>query len=161
MKRTFIAVLLTTLTSYSVFAAPKVGDTAKYDVQLELDGKTQSLTSTNELVAYDAAQKKYHQKVTIQLANGQSRVQEAWVSEDELLSDAAIDDLLQNCAANKGVSEKVKVIAGEYNACALEYDQQDESGKVWIAKVPFGVVKQQSLVKENNMKVNVQLKESK
>ena len=129
--------------SLSAFAMPKVGDQSVLDVTISQGAQSISGTITNEVTKFDAAAKVYtvHREVKIQ---GQpDDVEDAATSEDEMVTDDMVNDMLANCAARGGVTEQVTVPAGIFPSCALNLEAEEgiKAKKVWVAKVPFGVAK--------------------
>jgi hypothetical protein len=61
---------------------------------------------------------------------------------DQILNQPLVLDILANCAKYGGAPERVKVIAGEFDSCRLP--NKDKDAYSWVADVPFGLVKSQT-----------------
>ena len=66
---------------------------------------------------------------------------EEWVNQNDCASDAALQDIVNRCAAYGGVSEFLQVPAGNFNTCRLPLQQ---GGTVNVGVVPFAVVRIQT-----------------
>ncbi|HEX4925217.1 MAG TPA: hypothetical protein VFV50_14080 [Bdellovibrionales bacterium] len=135
-----LSALLLTLAATSAMAMPAVNDAASYDVTVSQGG--QSISGTQDLVitAYNATTKLYTVKSTSTF-NGQTQVQEQTTTADKLVSDAAANQLLSNCAAQGGTLGQVTVPAGTLDACTLPVNENGARGTVSLGAVPFGLIK--------------------
>jgi len=128
--------------STAAFAMPQVGDQAVYDLTLTKDGQTYHAVGVEELVATDGS--RFLQRETQKMDGQPEQVSENWKDASELVSDARADQMLAQCAQAGGSPATTTVPAGSFATCALDVNNQDEggvpSGKVWLGKVPFGVV---------------------
>lgn len=128
MKKIIIA--LFAFVSISAFAAaPKVGDTATY--ALDITGMGTG-TSTTTITAFDAATQTYTVKTDTSL-NGQSQSEEEVTPAADMASEEMIAQILSNCAPYGGTSETVTVPAGTFAVCTINGAS--------IGQVPFGFVK--------------------
>lgn len=152
-----LLVLSLALSSLSAMATPKVGDYALFDAVMTQNLKPVSFLLSMELTAYDAAQKKYQQKQVITV-NGKAQEQSDWVAVDDLTSDAAIDSLLSDCVNQGGKAESITVATASIPTCAFPQDTADEKGTVWVGKVPFGLVKIDTVYKADNRHLVATLK---
>jgi len=144
MKLTILATLFAAIT---VHANPKVGTFAKYDTVLSKGDKQVVAAISLELVRYDAAAKKYTQKVTFERAGAAPQIEEVQVEEANLLTPAVVASILTDCVKEGGKLEKLTTPAGQIDTCALTYDDAEEAGTVWIGRSAYGIVKQDSLDK--------------
>lgn len=155
-------VLLSLTLSLSAFATPKVGDQATFAATAAKGSNTLTGEATLELTAYDAAKKEFTQKTTIKWGNEPANSGEEKFAEADMINDAVLDAVstAAGCAAEGGKLEKIKVPAGEFNACRV--DNTDESGattNLWVAKVPLGIVRYQASA--DGLVQNFELKSSK
>jgi hypothetical protein len=129
----------TLLFAATVQATPAVGDYSNFNLTLSQNGATYNGSYEVSLTAKTPTGYVLSSVISI---TGQpaERAQES-VATDDLLSDATIASALGNCAAYGGQAEQLVVAAGTFATCAIP----NEEGKVWIAKVPFGIVKQTQL----------------
>jgi hypothetical protein len=139
MKSLFVSAAAL-LVSVSAFAMPKIGDQALFNLEYTEQGAVTAGTIENSITAFDAATNKYtvHSIVTM---NKQSQTQDE--ATDQLMDDASIKYILDNCAAQNGKMESVTVPAGTFDTCALPLSPEEgRSGTVWAAVgVSFGIVK--------------------
>ena len=75
-----------------------------------------------------------------------------------VLDDTTIDAIVANCTSAGGTAQSISVPAGTYNACAMNFDNQDSKGTVWITQVPFGVARVDTTIKENGVQVSALLR---
>ncbi|MBK9322544.1 MAG: hypothetical protein IPM97_06260 [Bdellovibrionaceae bacterium] len=136
-----------TLALFILFAAPNakatpvVGDKAVFSATLSL-GKRAIMDGTATFVVVGRQPETGNWVVdSITNLSGKIEQKQNLVQEKDLLTEAAIDDILSNCAAKGGVSEVVTVPAGTFQACAVPKSNETVTGTVWVAKVPFGYVK--------------------
>lgn len=137
MKTIFIS-LVSVLFTTAAMAMPAIGDNAVYSLQISQGGQSVSGTLETTITANNSGTFSIESKINL---GGQSQVQTEQKSEQEMVSDALIADLMSNCANYGGKIESVTVPAGTFNACALPAQPQDGTGFTWIAPVAFGVVK--------------------
>jgi hypothetical protein len=137
MKTIFMS-LVSVLFAATAFAMPTVGDNAVYNVTISQGG--QSMTGTLESTITAANNGAYTIESKINMG-GQSQVQNDQRTEQDMVSDALVGQILGSCAQYGGKMESVTVPAGTFNACALPADPQNGTGYTWVAQVAFGVVK--------------------
>jgi hypothetical protein len=129
------------LMASSAFAMPKVGDDATYAVTVTEGSQATKGSLEMQLASYDSGADQYDEKVTLTVG-GQTQSWDNQVQSQALLSDSDIEQALSNCAAIGGKADNVTVPAGTFAACGLPMDDGQNSGTVWLAKVSFGMVKQ-------------------
>jgi hypothetical protein len=140
LTRSSIAILTIGLAAMIAEATPALGDKAVYDVTLTKGTQTVQGLLTFELTSYDKATDMWTQTATTDF-NNQKQTQTETLGSKDLMDDFSIDYVLKNCAARNGVSETVTSPAGDFPACAVPVSNSQGSGKVWVAKVPFGYAK--------------------
>ncbi len=133
--------LLSSITATTAQATPTVGDKAHFSATLSL-GKRPIMdgTATFEVVGRQPDNGGWVVNSVTNLS-GKIEQKQNLVQESDLLSEAAIDDILANCAAKEGVAEVITVPAGTFQTCAIPKSNDSVTGTVWVAKVPFGYVK--------------------
>jgi hypothetical protein len=139
MKKLIYVGLL--LASPMAFAMPTVGDFAAFDVQSTVDGHQQTGVVSYELSSYDAATKKFHERLTAQETGGPVRVGEKDLTTENLVSDKEIADYLSNCRTYGGRAETLTTPAGSFKTCAISTNDDTTERTIWYGKVPFGIVK--------------------
>jgi hypothetical protein len=137
MKTIFMS-LVSMLFAATAFAMPAVGDNAVYNVTISQGGQSVAGTLESTITAANGGTYTVESKINL---GGQSQVQNDQRSEQEMVSDALVGQIMGNCAQYGGKLESVTVPAGTFNACALPADPQDVTGYTWVAQVAFGVVK--------------------
>jgi hypothetical protein len=144
--------------SLSAYASPKVGDYAAYATTLSLNGQTIQADVQRELTQFNASTNQYLERQTTQISGQSPQVNESWTDASNYLDDATIDSVLANCAASGGALQAVSVPAGSFNTCALPFSSDDSSGTAFVAKVPFGVVRLDSVRKSDGMTTQMNLR---
>jgi hypothetical protein len=131
----------------SAQAELKVGDRAVYEVSAQVNGRTQVYTKVTELVKFDPDCQRYLVRDTLQFPGRTDQVTDTWRESSDLITDERIEQILAHCRDAGGVPDTVVVPAGKFTACMLPVDAdevQPATGWIWIAKVRFGLVKEQS-----------------
>lgn len=137
MKSVFVS-LASLLVTASAFAMPAVGDQALYNVNLTQGA--QSMTGTLEQLITGMDGSLFVVQQTTNMGKD-SQVQTDKKAAQDLLSDATVNMVLQNCAANGGKSETITVPAGTFPTCAIPVQDSEGTGTYWIGAVAFGIVK--------------------
>jgi hypothetical protein len=130
------------LVSATAAAEPKVGDRATYNETITKDGKTVVATNVVELVRFDDENHRYLERDTKRITGQPDQVEETWKETAEMLTDEKVASILADCDGAGGSGTLVWVPAGIYPACEMPVkadDMQPLTGKVWIARVPFGL----------------------
>lgn len=140
LTKSSLVILTVTLASLFAEATPAVGDRSVFDVTLIRGSQTVTGTVTYELTNFDKAKNTWTQTSTTDF-NGQKQTQTESIQAKDLLDDSMIDTILTNCAARGGTPETVTSEAGEFQTCAIPIKNAVGSGRVWIAKLPFGLAK--------------------
>lgn len=126
------------LVSTSLFAAPKVGDTTYMEGSISGGGASTKVTTMQTVISY-AANTDVFTVRQLQTMGNESKSEEVNVSADDLLNEETAGQIVAYCESNGiGVKEKVVVKAGKFNACKVE---GDAGSLLWIAAVPFGIVR--------------------
>jgi len=137
MKTIFMS-LVSVLFAATAFAMPAVGDLALYNVTVSQGGQTISGTVETTITATNAGM--FTMQTTMNF-NGQSQVKSEQRSAQDLLSDSTIQQIIAQCAQVGGKIESVTVPAGTFNTCAVPSQEHGTTGTMWVAQVPFGLVK--------------------
>lgn len=142
---------LTILTSTAVLAIPTVGDYVKYDVAVVQGGSSTPIVGTIEqtLSDFDAAKNQYFQTTTTTITGGASSQSQDWVNATDLLTDAGIAQLVNNCAGVGGQTADVQTAAGVLHTCAVPVSNDKETSTYWVGSVPFGIVQADIVTKSN------------
>jgi len=140
LTRSSIAIITIGLAAMIAEATPALGDKAVYDVTLTKGTQTLQGQITFELTSYVKATDMWTQTATTDF-NNQKQTQTETLGSKDLMDDVSIDYVLNNCVARGGVSETVNSPSGDFPACVVPVSNSQGSGKVWVAKVPFGYAK--------------------
>ncbi len=147
---------LMALASVSAYATPRVGDYANYDVHANHNGQNIQATLSHELLQFNSSRGQYLRQQTITFPGRSPDVTQEWVPSDDLLSDETINNIMNNCAGAGGQLQNINVPAGNFQTCALPFNTDDMRGTAWIARVPFGYVRLDS-ISSNGMQQTIQL----
>ncbi len=140
MKSLFIAALV--LCGSFAYATPNVGDMASYDVTISNGTTVVNQNVMRKLIAYDAVAKAYASQTTIKPTTGEARVSTVAVTEDSILGDAFMTNIIPKCVSDMdGVVESVTTGKGTMQACKLTVANANATGFQWVGAVPFGVIK--------------------
>jgi hypothetical protein len=115
-------------------ATPAVGDIANYAGNWGTDAVTQTVSFT----AFDQATNSFKQSTTTTIGTQAPASQEDVVKMEDTASDAALQDIVTNCANYGYVPETITVPAGTYPTCKIALEQ---GGFVYVGVVPFAVIK--------------------
>lgn len=140
LAKSSLVILTLTLAGLVAEATPVIGDKAAFAVTLTSGAQKVNGRVTFELTAYDKATETWTQVSTTEVS-GQTQTQQDKIATADLLTDATIDSVLANCAAQNGKEETLTTPAGEFKACAVPINNNEGTGTVWISKVPFGYSK--------------------
>lgn len=126
-----LSTLALSLFAIAAHAAPKVGDVAFFRGTWGADNISQEVKFT----AWNGSQ--FTKVTTTTIGARPPATSSEQVDFNRTASDAAIDDLLRNCAARGGVAETVLVPAGSFPSCKVA---ASGGGFVWFGQVPFAVL---------------------
>lgn len=148
-----MSILISSIVSLAAVAMPKVGDLAVYDGLYEGSGGG-SMPFEQTLLLTELSGPSAVVESTL-IFDEQSRQQKINLKTEQLLSSDVVEYVLSECATQGGALETVTVPAGQFETCAIA---QGPVAKVWIGKVPFGIVKQVSLDEVENI-ITIELKD--
>lgn len=133
------------LLSASAFSSPKIGDLAYMEGTLVDAGESVKVTTTQEIISYVVNTAVYTIRQT-QSVGLNSQTKDENVSADDLMSEETATQIVGACeSAGIGAAEKIQVKAGTFDSCKLK---SNSGSTVWIAAVPFGVVRLQTRVSD-------------
>jgi hypothetical protein len=135
-------------------ATPKLGDYASYDATVTNNGQSFVVRIQRELIREDAANAQFLERQTVELPGQPAEATESWNPADAFLSDAFIAEALGKCSENGGALQAVTVPAGTFDTCALPYETDEEMGTAFIAKVPFGLARIDSVRKSDGLTIS-------
>ncbi len=122
----------------TALAAPKVGDSATMDGTLIGDGINAKVSTTQKITALNANTGVYT-VLQSQTVAGQVQSKEVQVAASDLMSEENAALIVSACESQGiGKSEHVAVGAGAFDTCRVT---SQNGSLLWIATVPFGVVK--------------------
>lgn len=137
-------------------AAPSVNDTAFFSGTVKMQGRRLAITSEVQLVSFDAKKNAFQQR-TVSAYAGQVQTHEEWVPAGNILSAETAANVIAGCVDLGGQLEKIEVAAGEFDTCVLPTDDAETTSLVWIAPVPFGVVKSHTIARDGSMESEMEL----
>ncbi len=140
MKFVFVSVSLF-LSAFAAQAMPNVGDSAFYEGTFDGQYAQERMT----LMEYNVQTNQYRKESIVAVGNNSPQTSEEWVNASDLPTDAAMQNLLANCAQNSGVAETVSVPAGVMATCRIPLQR---GGTANLAPVPFGIVKMDTVTEE-------------
>jgi hypothetical protein len=127
----------------AAFAMPKVGDSATLDGTLVGQGVNAKVTTNQKITAFNANTGVYTVLQTQTIA-GQSQSKEVQVASGDMMSEETAAMVVQACESQAiGKKETVNVGAGAFDTCRVA---GNDGAVIWIAPVPFGVVKLQTAI---------------
>lgn len=131
------------LSASSAWAFPGVGDRVEWFASATFanEGKLVSVAflQSNEVLGFDSTAQMYTLEQSLDLPNGEQQTEQKQVALAEMVSSQAIEQILASCVEQGGSLETIEVLAGKFDTCALA---QDGGSKVWLGRIPFGIVKQ-------------------
>lgn len=133
VKYAFLALAFVGFAS-AAHASPAVGDSATFNGNWGADAVAQTMTFTS----FDQATNSFKQMTTTTIGAQAPASQEDAVKMEDTASDAALQDLVTNCAAYGYTPESITVPAGTFASCKLP---MEAGGFVWLGVVPFAVLK--------------------
>jgi hypothetical protein len=154
VKEMFVLAALIYLFSSQVIAMPAVGDYAWFDTYRPFKGYL-TLEITKDL----PKEKKLETVVKSydHILGGYSKVTVEEVKTFKSTSD--ITNLFKNCnGAGKSLVD-VKVPAGVFKACRVDFEDLTKRGSNWYGCVPFGLIKTQFMIIENGITITNNLRE--
>lgn len=151
-----VSVLALALVSASAYATPKLGDYAAFDLIASQDGQSAQGSLEQEILQTSGDQ--FLERQTITFSGQAPEISESWKPASEFMDDATIQAILDNCSSAGGVIQSITVPAGIYNACALNFDNEESRGTAWVTKVPFGVARVDTVIKANGVQVSALLR---
>ncbi len=116
------------------YASPAVGDAVNFSGTWGAEAVTQAISFTS----FDQASNTFKQMTTTTIGTAAPASQEDTVKFEDTASDAALQDLVTNCATYGYVPETITVPAGQFPSCKIA---MEAGGFVWIGVVPFAVLK--------------------
>lgn len=142
-KSRLLVSVLALVSAASAIAGPKVGDYATMSGALVSDDLNAKVSTTQEITAYNSNTGVYTVRQT-QTIGPDSQSKEVQVVADDLMTEengAAIATYCESQAIGK--KDRITVTAGTYDTCRVT----NSNGSIlWIAGVPFGVVKLQTKI---------------
>lgn len=152
------AFALTFLASVSAFAYPAVGDKASFTGSMRTpQGQSVAIAADVGLVKFNKSADTFTRYARIAIGTDVQEGNEE-VAAADLLSKDLVLQLIQSCASQGGRNETITVPAGSFATCAFPVEDQQATGTLWIADVPFGLAKQISVDKQNGVTSTLELR---
>ncbi len=147
MNKFVLVTIASALLSISAFAAPKVGDT----VTMEGSMAGIPVTIVESIISYNANTDVFVVRQS-QTMGTQTQTVEQNAPSQNIMSEETGAMVVANCAAMGGSLETINVKAGAFNACKLPIDA---TSTVWVASVPFGMVRMDATSPDGNLSVGL------
>ena len=129
--------------STAALAAPKVGDSATLAGNLVGNGINLKVTTFQKITAYDQNTDVFTVEQT-QTIGAQAQTKDVQVKGSDMLTEETAALIVQGCASQKiGTKEHITVAAGAFDTCRVA---GQNGSTLWIAPIPFGVVKLQTAI---------------
>lgn len=135
----FVSVLVAAFAlANSAFAAPAVGDQVSFQGTWGAEAIYQHLA----YVEFNKATNQFKKRTTTKIGASNAVSQDDWEDFKDTASDAALTEIVNNCAARGGEFQMISVPAGQFRTCKMLL-----SGNwFWIAEVPFGVARVEATI---------------
>jgi hypothetical protein len=137
VKLELVGLLASALLATTAFAGPKVGDQALLEGVYTAPGISTEVSIEKKISAYDANTDVFTVDATQRVASDVQTASENVASAD-MMSDELATQILEACSAGIGDIQEIKVKAGSFRTCHVV---TEETTEIWIAPVPFGLVK--------------------
>ncbi|MBS1962626.1 MAG: hypothetical protein JST04_10445 [Bdellovibrionales bacterium] len=135
--------LVALVSAASAFADPKVGDSATLDGTLVGPGLNAKVVTSQKITAYNANTGVYTIAQS-QTVAGQTDSREVQATADDMMTEDQAAAVVSMCESGQiGKKEKITVGAGAFDTC---HAVGNDGTELWIAAVPFGIVKLQTKV---------------
>ncbi|MCC6278266.1 MAG: hypothetical protein IT289_10160 [Oligoflexia bacterium] len=121
------------------WATPQPGDFVQFQIQIERGaGVVERSVLTRTIKSFDEATNFFTLEERIEKQGEAPTVQTHSVAQKQFPTDQALDQISLLCETiYHGVIEKIRVPAGEFETCAVDYDNGSWSGTVWMGKLPI------------------------
>lgn len=139
-SKLFVAATVVFASSFAM-AYPVIGDKVEYQGTIKKDPNPEKAINIKmEIKSFDAQKQEWiiQQDTTV---DGRTYSETEDIDANDMFTPERVQYVLTNCAARGGVLESVTVPAGTFDSCKLTKANSEESKEVWIAAVPFGIVK--------------------
>ena len=155
MRSAFVLAL--SFVSSIAFAYPNEKDAVEFTGSImKADGTKSSVFSKLEIIEFLPERGEFlvRQEAGV---DGSSWSKTEFMSEDSLLTREVVQNMLANCESLGGQTTSVIVPAGQFNSCALMSEDEESSGTVWLADVPFGLVQADTISKADGNRTILKL----
>jgi hypothetical protein len=147
------------LASHSALATtPQVGDMVLFDTTLLSEGHSSFGSLQLELIQQDF-NGKFLERQTIGIPGRSPQVKEDWKNATDFIDDDSINKTLANCESYNGKRQSILVPAGSFDSCALPVDNDSNSGTIWVARVPLGIIRTESVSKADGTQMTMALRD--
>lgn len=156
--KTTLAISLFVFPTLSL-AYPSIGTIAEYEGKVEKGkGKSeQPLKLSRQIVDLDKESKTWIIENT-RTVSGKAKASLEEIAMRELSSPAKLQELIFRCTNATGEVQTITVPAGTFKTCHLKKSDPESAEELWIADVPFGIVKKVEKDFINNTTENYELK---
>ncbi|KYG67341.1 hypothetical protein AZI86_10115 [Bdellovibrio bacteriovorus] len=139
-------------------AYPEVGDEGKWaGTYKEGTNPEKTVELTAKVISHDVADQEWDIQMDWTM-DGQTKSEVEDIDEDKMWSEAMWTKVQSECVAKGGTLEDVTVPAGTFASCHMTKTWGPKTMEVWLAGVPFGIVKANKMdsVKMKELKMELQ-----
>ncbi len=163
MKKPLVLLVLSFALAAMANAAPRVGDSSTHTyLNIDEDGTRMTGTKSIEILDIDAADAKnvlYTVQLTTTLdGNPTIEIETDIYRADQVISEEESAKMVADCEKLGGRRETFERDAIKLDACVETYATNNEVGEIWVASVPFGIIKQKIRNPEINLEYSTELK---
>lgn len=135
--------LVALVSATAALADPKIGDSATLDGTLVGPGLNAKVVTSQKITAFNANTGVYTISQS-QTVAGQTDSREVQATAEDMMSEDQAAAVVAACESGQiGKNESIKVGAGTFDTC---HAVGNDGTELWIAAVPFGIVKLQTKV---------------
>ena len=137
MKR-LLAIIASFVFASSAMASPAVGDAVSFQGTWGSESVDQNIT----FFAWNPSTRQFSQRTTTKIGANAPATEDKLVDFNDTASDAALTEIVNNCAARGGEPQMIQVPAGQFRTCKMLL----QGNWFWIAEVPFGVARVEAMI---------------
>jgi hypothetical protein len=125
--------------------APAINNEATYVGEIGSDPSSMvPFDMSMKLVSLDSQRRQYLRETTTTV-DGQSQTSNDWIDQGELFSTSSFPQILTTCRLMGGSPTRVTIPAGTFDSCQVTTSDATQISVVWLAAVPFGYVRHESV----------------
>lgn len=122
----------------TAMAMPSIGDRVVYSIKQTAGAESQSVLFERKVTGMEG--QNYQVTEVVTTPDGQSKTEVTTVAAADMVTDAQIDYVMENCQALQGTLAQQTYSFGTLNVCQVSEVNQQGTTIVAYAKVPFALV---------------------